>query len=66
MGNPKPVRSEVWLIDFDKCEQRTQDTQWKQANIDRLKRSLDKESNLHPQFTVSDAQWRTFLEGYRG
>ncbi|WP_111636650.1 3-deoxy-D-manno-octulosonic acid kinase [Marinomonas shanghaiensis] len=56
----------VWLIDFDKCEQRTHNTQWKQANIDRLKRSLDKESNLYTQFNVSDAQWRTFLEGYHG
>ena len=56
----------VWLIDFDKCEQRPQEERWKQENIDRLKRSLDKESNLHPQFNISNAQWRTFLEGYRG
>jgi len=56
----------VWLIDFDKCEQRSQNQQWQQANLDRLKRSLDKESKLHAEFTVSDAQWRNFLEGYRG
>jgi 3-deoxy-D-manno-octulosonic acid kinase len=58
--------NKVWLIDFDKCEQRPQDEKWKQSNIDRLKRSLDKESNLHTQFNISDAQWRNFLEGYRG
>ncbi|WP_421851046.1 3-deoxy-D-manno-octulosonic acid kinase [Marinomonas sp.] len=58
--------NKVWLIDFDKCEQRPQDEKWKQANIDRLKRSLDKESNLYTQFNISDAQWRNFLEGYCG
>jgi 3-deoxy-D-manno-octulosonic acid kinase len=56
----------VWLIDFDKCEQRTLNQNWQQANIERFKRSLDKESKRHAQFNISDAQWRTFLEGYRG
>ncbi|MBJ7538873.1 3-deoxy-D-manno-octulosonic acid kinase [Marinomonas transparens] len=58
--------NKVWVIDFDKCEQRTKNEKWMQANIDRFKRSLDKESTLHSQFNVSDAQWRAFLEGYRG
>jgi len=58
--------NKIWLIDFDKCEQRPQDKKWQQANIDRLKRSLDKESKLHTQFNISDAQWRDFMEGYRG
>lgn len=56
----------VWLIDFDKCEQRPHDEKWKLANINRLKRSLDKEDKLHTQFDISDTQWRNFLEGYRG
>ncbi|MCB5160614.1 3-deoxy-D-manno-octulosonic acid kinase [Marinomonas algarum] len=56
----------VWVIDFDKCEHRATDTLWKQDNIDRLKRSLDKESKRHASFDSLDAQWRDFLEGYRG
>lgn len=56
----------IWLIDFDKCERRSHDENWKLANIDRLKRSLDKEDKLHTKFDITDAQWRNFLEGYRG
>ncbi|NLQ16021.1 3-deoxy-D-manno-octulosonic acid kinase [Marinomonas sp. M1K-6] len=59
-------QDKVWLIDFDKCEQRPPNPKWQQDNLDRLKRSLDKESNLHSHFIVSDAQWRDFMEGYRG
>jgi 3-deoxy-D-manno-octulosonic acid kinase len=58
--------NKVWVIDFDKCERRTKNETWMQANINRLKRSLDKESKLYSQFNVSDAQWRNFMEGYRG
>lgn len=56
----------VWVIDFDKCDQRPINTTWQQNNIDRLKRSLDKESKRHSSFDYSDAQWRDFMEGYRG
>ncbi|MEL0637261.1 MULTISPECIES: 3-deoxy-D-manno-octulosonic acid kinase [Marinomonas] len=56
----------VWIIDFDKCDQRSVDKKWTQGNIDRLKRSLTKEAKKHTNFTVSDAQWRDLLEGYRG
>lgn len=56
----------VWVIDFDKCEQRPMDSTWQQNNIDRLKRSLDKESKQQASFMVTDTQWNNFLEGYRG
>lgn len=56
----------VWVIDFDKCEQRKIDEQWTQSNIDRLKRSLDKETQKHEKINVTEQQWRDFLEGYRG
>lgn len=56
----------VWVIDFDKCDQRPINKEWTQSNIDRLKRSIDKETHKHTHFNVSDAQWRDFLEGYRG
>ncbi|MBR7889040.1 3-deoxy-D-manno-octulosonic acid kinase [Marinomonas sp. A79] len=58
--------SAVWVIDFDKCEQRPIHVTWQQNNIDRLKRSLDKESERHTSFDFSNAQWRDFMEGYRG
>lgn len=35
-------KQQVWIIDFDKCYQQSGDS-WKQSNLDRLKRSFDKE-----------------------
>ncbi len=35
-------QGKVWIIDFDKCYQRSGDT-WKQTNLDRLLRSFKKE-----------------------
>ncbi|MEP3348929.1 MAG: 3-deoxy-D-manno-octulosonic acid kinase [Marinomonas sp.] len=59
-------QGKVWVIDFDKCEQRAPDPSWMQSNIDRLKRSLDKESSKFSNFYVSEKQWQAFLEGYHG
>ncbi|BFM47868.1 3-deoxy-D-manno-octulosonic acid kinase [Marinomonas sp. THO17] len=56
----------VWLIDFDKCQQRKRDTSWMQNNLDRLKRSFDKEATKYPEFTVTDEQWTALLAGYHG
>ena len=53
---------QAWLIDFDKCSQRTGE-QWKQANLDRLYRSLQKErqrKNIYWQ----QADWKALLSGY--
>ncbi|GAB3482185.1 3-deoxy-D-manno-octulosonic acid kinase [Marinomonas epiphytica] len=57
---------QFWLIDFDKCDQRTYDKSWANDNIERLKRSLDKESDKHTHFHYTEQQWQTFLEGYLG
>ena len=35
-------QDKVWIIDFDKCHQQA-DGDWKQSNLDRLKRSFEKE-----------------------
>ncbi|MBD5771565.1 3-deoxy-D-manno-octulosonic acid kinase [Marinomonas colpomeniae] len=59
-------QNKIWVIDFDKCEQREPNSKWVQSNIDRLKRSLDKESKNHANFHVSSKQWQAFLEGYHG
>ncbi|MGR0277497.1 3-deoxy-D-manno-octulosonic acid kinase [Marinomonas dokdonensis] len=58
--------NKIWVIDFDKCQQRPITEQWMQENIARLERSLNKETAKHPQFSVSQTQWQAFLEGYRG
>lgn len=53
----------VWIIDFDKCCQQSGDT-WKQSNLDRLKRSFEKEVVRH-QIYWHDAELKVLLEGYK-
>ncbi|TQV81423.1 3-deoxy-D-manno-octulosonic acid kinase [Aliikangiella coralliicola] len=56
--------NKVWLIDFDKCEQRTVAYSWQQANLQRLQRSLVKEKGLHRNFAFDDQCWRWLIGGY--
>ncbi len=58
-GEGKP-----WLIDFDRCEVR-QGHKWKSENIARLKRSLEKEQRLQPEFYWQESDWQTLLQGYQ-
>ncbi|CAM3726487.1 3-deoxy-D-manno-octulosonic acid kinase [Vibrio aquimaris] len=53
----------VWIIDFDKCYQQSGDA-WKQSNLDRLKRSFEKEVVRH-QIYWHDAELKVLLEGYK-
>lgn len=55
---------ELFLLDFDRGTIR-RDGQWKQANLRRLKRSLDKISEAKPGINVSDSDWLRLLDGYR-
>ena len=55
----------VWLIDFDKCDQRAVSDEWQQANLDRLHRSFSKELGLHKQFHFADKNWQWLLKGYQ-
>lgn len=55
----------VWLIDFDKCSRRAHGP-WKQGNLARLRRSLDKEKSRQPGLMWSDAAWSALLAGYAG
>jgi len=57
-------KKKVYLIDFDGCRQRKLSDSWQKNNIARLKRSLDKESNLHENFHCSAQDWSCLLEGY--
>lgn len=60
------AQHKVWVIDFDKCEQRKPNQEWMQSNIDRLKRSINKETQKYHNFHVSEELWQAFLEGYHG
>jgi 3-deoxy-D-manno-octulosonic acid kinase len=53
----------VWIIDFDKCRQREGSYKWKAANLDRLKRSFNKEvakRGIH----WSHKDWQALMDGY--
>ncbi len=54
-----------WLIDFDKCGRRPPGG-WQQANLARLRRSLDKEKRIDPGLHWSGAEWKDLLVGYSG
>jgi len=54
-----------WLIDFDRCEFRQQQSSWQQQNLSRLKRSLDKEKSLQPSFHFEQQDWNALLQGYK-
>jgi 3-deoxy-D-manno-octulosonic acid kinase len=58
-------KHKVWLIDFDKCTQKTGNT-WKAANMQRLLRSLNKEKNKQSVFHFRAENWQQCSEGYQG
>lgn len=53
-----------YLIDFDKCSKRKHAKAWKQANIERLKRSIKKSVFENPTIVFTEQHWNWFLEGY--
>lgn len=56
--------SKIWVIDFDRCAFR-QGTSWKQEMLDRLQRSLEKESQRCEVFHFSPQNWQQLMQGYR-
>lgn len=57
---------QAWIVDFDKCAVRAGDD-WKQANLQRLLRSLRKEKELQPICHWREEQdWPALLAGYSG
>ncbi|OBT10108.1 3-deoxy-D-manno-octulosonic acid kinase [Vibrio sp. UCD-FRSSP16_10] len=54
--------NKVWIIDFDKCYEQPADD-WKQDNLDRLKRSFHKEVT---RFSIhwQESDWQHLLSGY--
>jgi 3-deoxy-D-manno-octulosonic acid kinase len=53
----------VWLIDFDKCVVKS-GHDWKKANLERLKRSLNKEQGRESQYFFNDDGWKQLTDAY--
>jgi len=53
----------VFLVDFDRCSRRAPGM-WSDANLARLRRSLDKLEDARPQRRFDDAQWQCLLAAY--
>lgn len=58
-------QEKVWLIDFDRGEQRALNASWLQQNMARLLRSFRKEKTKLNPFYWQDADWQYLLQGYR-
>lgn len=61
------ANNKVYLIDFDKGERRQaapDNAQWKQDNLQRLKRSLLKQQAIHDSYHFSDDNWQSLISGY--
>jgi 3-deoxy-D-manno-octulosonic acid kinase len=54
----------VYLIDFDRCRLRSGGL-WRDSNLVRLRRSLDKLTWALPPERFSEADWHGLLDGYR-
>lgn len=54
----------VYLVDFDRCELRRAGL-WRDANLVRLRRSLEKITYGLPAERFSEADWHGLLDGYR-
>ena len=55
----------AWIVDFDKCDFR-EEGDWKEANIQRLLRSLRKEKEKNETFYWKESRdWPELLTGYR-
>ncbi|HAS23007.1 3-deoxy-D-manno-octulosonic acid kinase [Idiomarina loihiensis] len=58
-------KDKAWIVDFDKCDFR-ENGDWKEANIQRLLRSLRKEKEKNETFYWKESRdWPELLTGYR-
>lgn len=58
------TQQQFWLIDFDKCQRRLNGS-WQDKNLQRLKRSLQKEKSNHTAFFWSESDWFELMKGYK-
>jgi 3-deoxy-D-manno-octulosonic acid kinase len=56
--------AKVYLIDFDRCQLR-RDGFWRDGNLVRLRRTLEKVTYSMPSDRFSESDWHGLLDGYR-
>jgi len=56
--------AKVFLIDFDRCQLRREGL-WRDGNLVRLRRSLEKVTYGMPRDRFGEADWHGLLDGYR-
>jgi len=56
--------AKVYLIDFDRCQLRRAGL-WRDANLARLRRSLEKVTYSMPADRFAESDWHGLLDGYR-
>ena len=54
----------IYLVDFDRCQLRRAGL-WRDSNLVRLRRSLEKVAYGLPPGRFSEADWHALLLGYR-
>ena len=54
----------VYLIDFDNCELRGEQSTWRFRNLQRLHRALIKRRTVYDRFYFSAEDWQALLEAY--
>lgn len=59
------AQEKIWLIDFDKSERRARGT-WTIENLERLQRSLRKESSKATGLHWKEVDWLDLIAGYEG
>jgi len=59
-------QNKIWLIDFDRGEQRKVASHWQQANMTRLLRSFNKELQRLENFNWHQSNWVDLMSGYEG
>ncbi len=57
-------QQKIWLIDFDRAEQRLPNKSWQQGNMQRLLRSFHKEKTKSAELHWQLDDWRALQRGY--
>ncbi len=57
-------KNEIYLIDFDHSKQQSKNDYWQQANLKRLKRSIDKLTD-EQHITSNASKWKKLLTSYQ-
>jgi 3-deoxy-D-manno-octulosonic acid kinase len=56
---------DIYLIDFDRCVQRSYSQAWARVGLERLKRSLDKQKENIPSINFQQSDFDWLMQGYQ-